>query len=94
MPVNAYGNMLTVLTSESLREVPAEEAAQLAKERGLAWVETSAKDKNVNIVFEMCLKEIEKSLHPEEAAAAAAAAANAANGSANGAKDADKCIVM
>ena len=86
--------MLMTLTSESLREVPAEEAAQLAKDRGLAWVETSAKDKNVNIVFEMCLKEIEKAMYPEEAAAAAAAAANATNGSAIGAKDGDKCIVM
>jgi GTPase SAR1 family protein len=93
LPVNAYGSKLTPLTSESLREVPAEEAEKLAKDRGLAWVETSAKDKNVNIVFEMCLKEIEKAMHPEEAAAAAAAAANAANGSANGAKE-DKCIVM
>lgn len=80
-------------TDESLREVPAEEAAQLAKERGLAWVETSAKDKNVNVVFEMCLKEIEKVMHPEEAAAAAAAAANAPpNGAAT--NDKDKCIAM
>jgi len=40
----------------------------------------------------MCLKEIEKAMHPEEAAAAAAAAAAAnAKGAAN--KD-DKCVVM
>jgi len=78
-------------TSESLREVPAEEAAQLAKERGLAWVETSAKDKNVNVVFEMCLEEIEKAMHPEEVVAAAAAANAKGSAAAN---DKDKCIVV
>lgn len=49
------------------REVPAEEAEQLAKERGLRWIETSAKSNaNVARVFDMCLDEIDKAMHPRD----------------------------
>lgn len=65
--------------SGSAREVPAEEGKKLAAERGLAWIETSAKsNQNVARVFDMCLEEIEKSLHPNT----------------GGAPKDDGCIVM
>ena len=77
-----------------LREVPQDEARQMAKETGLAWIETSAKSNaNVATVFNLCLEEIEKSMHPERATDASGAAAN---GSADEKKPANKgnCVVM
>jgi Ras family protein len=54
--------------------VPAEEAKKLAEERGLRWIETSAKSNaNVEKVFDMCLEEIEKALHPNDTGAKAPA---------------------
>jgi Ras family protein len=50
-----------------LREVPKDEAEALAKERGLRWIETSAKSNdNVTKVFDMCLEEIDKSINPRD----------------------------
>jgi Ras family protein len=58
------------LTSDdrpNLREVQKDEAEALAKERGLRWIETSAKSNdNVTKVFDMCLEEIDKSMHPRD----------------------------
>lgn len=70
---------------ESLREVTKEEAEKAARERGLPFIETSAKESdNLSKVFDMCLEEIEKSLHPNE------------NPSSNAGKKPDDggCIVM
>lgn len=76
-----------------MREVPQDEARQMAKETGLAWIETSAKSNaNVAAVFDLCLEEIEKSMHPERATDA-----SGANGSAGDKKTANKgnqCVVM
>lgn len=75
--------------------MPQDEARQMAKETGLAWIETSAKSNaNVAAVFDLCLEEIEKAMHPESANDASGADAN---GSADGKKAANKgnqCIVM
>lgn len=68
-----------------LREVPADEAEALANERGLRWIETSAKSNaNVARVFDMCLEEIDKSLHPRDPNAPATQDAGDKNG----------CIIM
>lgn len=70
------------------REVPAEEAEKLAKERSLRWIETSAKcNANVARVFDMCLEEIEKSMHPTDGTAAAA-------GTDTTTKNKDNCVAM
>lgn len=77
-----------------MREVPQDEARQMAKETGLAWIETSAKSNdNVAAVFDLCLREIEKSMHPERATDANGAAAN---GPADEKKSPNKgnCVVM
>jgi Ras family protein len=66
----------------------------MAKETGLAWIETSAKSNdNVAAVFDLCLQEIEKAMHPERATDASGATAN---GPADAKKMANKgnCVVM
>ena len=66
----------------------------MAKETGLAWIETSAKSNaNVAAVFDLCLEEIEKSMHPERATDASGAEAN---GSVDGKKanKGNQCIAM
>ena len=70
------------------REVPAEEAEKIAKERNLRWIETSAKcNANVTRVFDMCLEEIEKSMHPNDGTAATAATDATT-------KNKDNCVAM
>lgn len=87
-------------SSSSLREVPQEEAKQLAQEYKLAWIETSAKsNSNVALVFDMCLEEIEKSMHPGRYQGAGNGSANGTGGAgaalANATASADgKCIIM
>jgi len=66
----------------------------MAKDTGLAWIETSAKSNaNVAAVFDLCLEEIEKSIHPERATDPSAAGAN---GSVDEKKTANKgnCVTM
>lgn len=66
----------------------------MAKETGLAWIETSAKSNdNVAAVFDLCLNEIEKAMHPERATDAGG---GTANGPADQKKAANKgnCVVM
>jgi GTPase SAR1 family protein len=67
----------------------------MAKETGLAWIETSAKSNaNVAAVFDLCLEEIEKSMHPERATDTSGATANGTTGDKKPLNKGNQCVAM
>jgi Ras homolog enriched in brain len=67
----------------------------MAEETGLAWIETSAKSNaNVAAVFDLCLEEIEKAMHPERATDASGATANGSAGEKKAPNKGNQCIIM
>lgn len=78
-------NAHITISSPSVREVSQKEGEDFAKERGLRWIEASAKtNANVSKVFDVCLEEIEKAMHPTDPNAPAQA----------GKQDKEGCIIM